>query len=61
MVEGCGRTSFQFEAAEMFRIVAGGGPNQLQGDIPSKSFVACPKDFSHAPCTDFLEHSIVPD
>ena len=61
MIEGCRRASFLLEAAEKIRVVARGGPNQLQGDIPLKSFVACSKDLSHCPCADLLEHSVVPD
>ncbi len=54
----CG-AGFQFETAEMIRIVAGGGADQLQSDIAPQPFVARAKNLAHGSGANFLEDSVV--
>ena len=61
MIQSRGCSGFLFETTEMIRIVIRRGSNQLEGNIASESFVVGTKDFSHRPCTDLFEHTIVPD
>lgn len=55
---GC-RAGFQFETAEMIRIVAGGGADQFQSDIAAQPFISRPKNLAHGSGANFLEDSVV--
>jgi hypothetical protein len=49
MIQSGGGPGFLLEAAEMIRVVAGGGAYQLQGDIAAKPLVARAEDVAHRP------------
>src|SRR5580658_632584 len=55
---GCG-AGFEFETAEMIRIAAGGGADQLQSYIAPQPFITCPKNLAHGSGANFLEDSVV--
>ena len=48
------------EAAQVVRVVTGGGPDQFHGNIASQPFVARAKDLAHPSGTDFFEDPVVP-
>jgi hypothetical protein len=61
MIQGGGSARFLLEPAPVIGIVAGGGPDQLQGHITAEPLVAGAEDLAHAASADFLQDSIMPD
>jgi len=61
MVQSGGGARLLFEAAQMVGVGAGGGPDQLQGDVAAQPLVACAKYFTHPSRTNFFEDPVVPD
>jgi hypothetical protein len=61
MIQGGRSAGFLLEATQVIRIITGGGPDHLQGDITAEPFVAGAEDLAHAASADFLQDSIMPD
>src|SRR5215469_15891656 len=61
MVQSRGGTGFLFKPTQVVGIIAGGRPDQLEGNVATEPFVARAKDFSHPSGANFFEDPIVPD
>src|SRR5579859_1431922 len=49
VIQGGGGARFLLESAQVIGIVAGSGPNQLEGNVATQTFVTGAKDIAHPP------------
>ena len=61
MVQCGGGAGFQFKAAKMVGIGAGGGADQFEGNIASEPFIMCAKNFAHGSGADLFHDPVVTD